>query len=277
VSEQDIRDGLQAAVWDEPPLNFDPDSLIARAEQITRRRRALVSVGTATAVLIATIVSLPLLFAGANQSVQPAASALSTTPTSSSSSRPDLPWPPKGVKRASYDWAELGPRMLDVWPVLSGNLQRVVGNASDIGVWKPDLKSDWHVRDSSIPDVVNGPVSYSDDRGPASLDVTIAGSGAWTMTPNELCVQNGYATSCESVGQKDGSLVVKVECAQGANACAVGLRSVYHYRLDGSVVAMTSTSNSLNEPGKVLRSDHIPLTFDQLTELVTEPALRLTG
>jgi hypothetical protein len=273
VSEQDIRDGLRAAVWDEPPLDFDPDSLIQRAEQHTRRRRALVSVGTATAVLIATIVSLPLMFAGGgDQSVLQAASSLSTTPTSTSA-KPTLAWPPPGVQRTNYDWPTLQPRMLEVWPVLSGNLQAVVGNATDIGPWKPDLKSDWHVRDTSVADVVNGPVPYSDDSGPATLDVTIAGTGAWTVKPTEICDESRWANRCEQVARRDGSVVVTVDCIQGEKACPAGMRSVYHYRLNGTVVAMTSTGDLTVD--KVRRA--VPLNFDQLMVLVTDPAMSLTG
>ena len=45
MSEQEIREGMLLAVWDEPPLDFDPDVLIKRVEQKKSRRRALVAVG----------------------------------------------------------------------------------------------------------------------------------------------------------------------------------------------------------------------------------------
>ena len=43
MSEQEIREGMLLAVWDEPPLDFDPDTLIRRVEQKKSRRRALVA------------------------------------------------------------------------------------------------------------------------------------------------------------------------------------------------------------------------------------------
>lgn len=275
MSEQDIRDGLRAAVWDEPPLNFDPDSLIQRAEQVTKRRRALVSVGTATALIIATIMAVPVVLSAGRQSVDTAASSLSTTPIPSSSEpMPSMDWPPKGVRRVNHEWSTLQPRLLEVWPTLSGNLQRAVTTVSDIGPWKPDFKPDWHVRDSSVADVVNGPVTYVDEFGPATLDVTIAGPGAWTVTPAQICQEARYANLCAPVRRPDGSLVVTVECSQSEKLCTVGIRNVYHYRLDGSVVAMTSMADLSvgNSPRR-----EAPMSFGQLIDLVTEPALRLTG
>jgi hypothetical protein len=59
VSEQEIREGMLLAVWDEPPLDFDPDTLIKRVEQKKSRRRALVAVGVATAVIAVASFSLP--------------------------------------------------------------------------------------------------------------------------------------------------------------------------------------------------------------------------
>src|SRR5690348_7428455 len=47
------------AVWDEPPLDFDPDKLIKRVEQKKSRRRALVAVGVATAMIVVTSLALP--------------------------------------------------------------------------------------------------------------------------------------------------------------------------------------------------------------------------
>jgi hypothetical protein len=54
------------------------------------------------------------------------------------------------------------------------------------------------------------------------------------------------------------------------------VRSIYHFRTDGSVVAMTSISNDYGPDGKP-RRDGAPLSFDQLTVLVTDPAMKLTG
>ncbi|HEX8869393.1 MAG TPA: twin-arginine translocation signal domain-containing protein, partial [Lentzea sp.] len=59
MSEQEIREGMLLAVWDEPPLDFDPDTLIRRVEQKKSRRRALVAVGVATAMIAVASLTLP--------------------------------------------------------------------------------------------------------------------------------------------------------------------------------------------------------------------------
>jgi hypothetical protein len=61
--EQQLRDGLQAAVTKEPPLGFDPDTLVDDARRSARRRRttiaafataAAVAAGSVGAVVVAT-------------------------------------------------------------------------------------------------------------------------------------------------------------------------------------------------------------------------------
>jgi hypothetical protein len=59
VSEAELREGLRAAVGDEPPLRFDPDELIRRGRHERRRRRALVAVMAATLAITGTVLSLP--------------------------------------------------------------------------------------------------------------------------------------------------------------------------------------------------------------------------
>jgi len=78
MSEAELRESLRAAVADEPPLNFDPDALIARAETFRRRRRALVAVGVATFALIGTVLALPGVLAPPRETVD-AARVLTTT------------------------------------------------------------------------------------------------------------------------------------------------------------------------------------------------------
>jgi len=80
VSEQEIREGMLLAVWDEPPLDFDPDTLIRRVEQKKSRRRALVAVGVATAVIAVASLSLPGLLPRENRDDQLAADNQTSAP-----------------------------------------------------------------------------------------------------------------------------------------------------------------------------------------------------
>jgi hypothetical protein len=61
VSEQELREGLLAAVGDEPPMAFDPDALMQRARRDIKRRRALLGAGTATVAVAVAAVAVPAM------------------------------------------------------------------------------------------------------------------------------------------------------------------------------------------------------------------------
>ena len=274
MSEQELRDGLQDAVWDEPPLNFDPDSFMARAEQLTRRRRALASVGVATALIIATVAAVPAFLAANRDQVDTAITRFSTSAAPSGSAvAQDIKWPPDGVQRKNYEWSSLQPKMLDMWQyALSPHFQHVVPTARDFDLWRPNLERSPYSGDPAVTDVLVGPISYTDDVGSAVLDVTLAGVGAWEPSPATMCSKNWSSpdSSCNLVRQSDGTVVVTAEVRTLLDGQPYsGMRSVYHYRQNGSVVAMTSRSTP-KDPSSATR---IPLTFDQLTELVTDRAV----
>jgi hypothetical protein len=278
VSEQDLREYLQQAVWDEPPLNFDPDSLMARAEQVTKRRRALMSVGVATALIIATVATLPA-FLAANRGPVDSASSLSTTGSASPSSTAKFAWPPNDSARKNYTFEEVQPALLLLWQEhLSPGLQRNGALQESIGTWSPIFQQTGYERDNSVSDVLVGAVSYVGPSGPASLETIIAGVGAWQPTPEQLCERNRPDPStCTVTVRPDGSAIVAVEVdgtsPTNANGYFSGDRTVYHYRLDGSVVAMASRAQ-FTQSG-TFENSTIPLRFDQLTDLATDPAIKL--
>jgi hypothetical protein len=278
VSEQDLRDYLQQAVWDEPPLNFDPDSLMARAEQVTKRRRALMSVGVATALIIATVATLPA-FLTANRGPVDSASSLSTTGTASPSSTAKFAWPPNDAPRKNYTFDEVQPALLVLWQEhLSPGLQRNGAALESIGTWSPTFQRTGYERDASVSDVLVGSVSYTGPTGLASLDTIIAGVGAWGPSPDELCARSRPgASTCTVTVRPDGSAIVAVEVDATSPKNAVGYfsgdRTVYHYRLDGSVVMMASRAQ-FGASG-TFENSTIPLRFDQLTDLATDPAIKL--
>lgn len=55
--EQQLRDGLRAAVTAEPPLGFDPDDLVTRTSRTAHRRRTTFAAVAAAAVVVAGTVS----------------------------------------------------------------------------------------------------------------------------------------------------------------------------------------------------------------------------
>jgi hypothetical protein len=61
MSEQELREGLWAAVADEPALAFDPDALMEQARREIKRRRALFGAGTATVAVAVAAVAVPAM------------------------------------------------------------------------------------------------------------------------------------------------------------------------------------------------------------------------
>ncbi|HEV2783411.1 MAG TPA: hypothetical protein VGX25_28845 [Actinophytocola sp.] len=71
MSEQELREGLRAALVDEPALSFDPDMLITRARRESARRRTLVAAGVATTAVAVAAVAVPTII-GVPRAVGPA-------------------------------------------------------------------------------------------------------------------------------------------------------------------------------------------------------------
>jgi len=74
MSEQELREGLRAAVADEPALSFDPDALMVRAQREIKRRRALFGAGTATVAVAVAAVAVPTMLGSPRGGGNPAGS-----------------------------------------------------------------------------------------------------------------------------------------------------------------------------------------------------------
>ncbi|MFD9738484.1 hypothetical protein [Umezawaea sp. NPDC059074] len=275
MSEQDLRDSLQQAVWDEPPLDFDPDTFMARAEQLTRRRRALMSVGVATALIIATVATLPAFLTSGRNRVE-SATGVSTTSSATTPSTLNFPWPPNDVKRRGHTYLEDQPFLASMWEVvISPALQHEGAEVSSIGTWSPDFQPSAYARDRSVNDILMGSVDYVGPTGAAQLNITLAGPGGWGPTPEGMCRNLPDPSTCSPVKRPDGSVVVAVELGgkTGSGGFYTGERTVYHYRKDGSVVGMTSRPR-LADPNAALGVS-VPMNFDQLTRLATNESITL--
>jgi len=275
VSEQDLRDSLQQAVWDEPPLDFDPDTFMARAEQLTRRRRALMSVGVATALIIATVATLPAFLTSGRNRVE-SATGVSTTNSASAPSTLNFPWPPNDVKRRGHTYAEDQPFLASMWEaVLSPALQHEGAEVNSIGTWSPDFQPSAYSRDQGVKDILMGSVDYVGPSGAAQLNITLAGPGGWAPSPEEMCRNLPDPSTCNAVKRPDGSVVVAVELGGKSSSGSFysGERTVYHYRKDGSVVGMASRSRVVDASG--YGDSGVPMNFDQLTRLATNGSITL--
>lgn len=249
MSEAELRESLHAAVADEPPLNFDPDLLIARAETFRRRRRALVAVGVATFALIGTVLALPGVLAPPRESVDAARVLTTTARPEPSPPAVSVPAPVPVEERVQHLTGYLTKRVADIVPTTV------------------DVKVDFSDTRKLNEGHVTGYVFVSGKRGATSLTVELIGPPV-VVTRTAFCAP----AQCDpSRIQPDGSRV------EVASPVALPERKqfthmVAHFRVDGTVVVITGHDYDRDgaEPAP-------PITPDQLIALATDPMLTLTG
>ena len=248
MSEQEIREGMLLAVWDEPPLDFDPDTLIRRVEQKKSRRRALVGVGVATAVIAVASFSLPGLLPSGNER------QLASENPSSSSAPPNEPVLKKAERIGDELAAKLGSRMRNLKDVYATFQPGVYAYQPSSPTIPPSGPND--------PEL-SGFVHLTDDVGPTSLQVILTRNRS---IEKYIC---SSATTCRDVPQKDGTTVTEAEFVEGQEIT----RSVTLRKLPSGYYAQISSYNSNPATGSGLRQT-VPVRVDVLTALVTDPDVR---
>jgi hypothetical protein len=258
MSEEDVRVGLHDAVDGEPPLDFDPDALVASARHQVKRRRALVAAGVATMAVVAAAVAVPVaLGRGETQVAQPpASSATSATPTSPSAVQPPYYTVNDLVRRSK----EMATHLRDVVP-------DVLPEASDLsyGEFGGEAAGDFH----DGQNYMNAPVSFTLDGARYSLFVAVFAPGAPEMSRTEVCAASG--AYCKQYGERDGGPLVITTTDLGDQA----ISSMYHFRASGSVVQIAAYNYDMAGKTPPKYAPTIPVTLDQLTRLATDPDLGL--
>ncbi|GAB2825578.1 hypothetical protein [Lentzea nigeriaca] len=246
MSEQEIREGMLLAVWDEPPLDFDPDTLIRRVEQKKSRRRALVGVGVATAVIAVASFALPGLLPRDRDSQlgSDGQTSASATPSESAEIR---------VQRIGDKLAEklalTEPTLKEVYSDLKvgrsgpSGTQVVPGNPGDWAYW--------------------GYVYLTDPIGPTALRVEATRFG---FSVQSFCAS---AVLCRDVPQKDGSVVTEAEFTDGSPEIARA-ETVRKYP-SGLVVKVSSFAYNPATGSGVRQT--VPVHVGVLTSLVTDPSV----
>jgi len=247
VSEQEIREGMLLAVWDEPPLDFDPDTLIRRVEQKKSRRRALVAVGVATAMIAVASLALPGLLPRDRES------QLGADTTTNSSAPPTVPVDKKAQR---------------IGDQLAQRLEQQVPDFKDIG-------SSFHSGGRPYPPYstlnaqkrpddpeLSGFVYFTDLLGPTSLEVT-----AGKNQPGAQTFCQG-AVLCHEVQQPDGSVVTEIETAEGPDISSSTAVRTFQ---SGYVVKISAYNYNVST-GLGLRQT-VPTRVGVLTALVTDPAI----
>lgn len=250
MSEQEIREGMLLAVWDEPPLDFDPDKLIRRVEQKKSRRRALVAVGVATAMIVVTSLALP----GLLPRDQDGQLASDGQPPPSSSAPPSVSVEKKGQRIGDKLVEKLGLRMT--------NFKEVYGSFRR-GSYAYNPNSPTTPPPNPHDPELSGFVHFTDEIGPTSLRVILTKD---RTVAEQVC---SGATICRDVRQSDGTTVTEVQTMQGAEITrSTALRKFPsgYYAEISSFSYNPATSDGLRQT--------VPVPVEVLTTLVTDPDVR---
>ncbi|SEP77192.1 hypothetical protein SAMN05216188_101438 [Lentzea xinjiangensis] len=248
MSEQEIREGMLLAVWDEPPLDFDPDKLIRRVEQKKSRRRALVAVGVATAMIAVVSLSLPgLLPRGDDSQLAADQPVVSSAPVNELTR-----------KKAQ----RIGDRLAEQLSARMTNLKDVSATLDLGAVYGYPPYAPTTTRKSSDPKM-SGYVFLTDQIGPTALRVEAVENGSPTRS---TC---GGAIMCRDVKQADGSLVTEAEFAEGGP----DISRAEAVRRFGNGYAVTISSHNYNPAsGSGLRQT-VPVRVEVLTALLMDESI----
>ncbi|MEU7478706.1 hypothetical protein AB0A63_22155 [Lentzea sp. NPDC042327] len=252
MSEQEIREGMLLAVWDEPPLDFDPDALMRRAEQKKSRRRALVSVGVATALIVVSAFALPGLLPKTGDDDQIAARRTeSSAPTSTES--PNA----RSVRIGDALAAKLQTvrrELRDVSAYVQPGMQVVQGTSTT----KPPSPG-------SAPDPsLSGYVYLTDDIGPTALLLTT------TSTPKSSRLECIGAVTCKEMPVDDGSKIIEAEYLDGTSTV---VRAVSTRVFESGYTVKLSAFTTNPATGSGLRAQ-LPVSVDVLTTMLTDGRIR---
>jgi hypothetical protein len=267
VTEQDVRDGLRGAVAGEPPLDLDPDALIATARRELRRRRALVSVGVATSAIAVAAVAVPVVL-GVPHSTAPVATH-PPAPTTSTP-RPSLPseysWPPARDHAKHYTATELTRRGQKMRLRLAKDFAMVVRDATalDIQDFQGEAAGDVHDGQGYLDSFL----TYRLGGHRLAVGVNVYAPGAFTDSPATLCARD--PSRCALLGKRGHGEVLAVGESAGSGREIV---SVYHFRQDGSVTYVSGYN--YDPTGTQRPNGGKPLTVEQLASIATDPALGL--
>ncbi|WP_329788601.1 hypothetical protein V1227_29375 [Lentzea sp. DG1S-22] len=248
MSEQEIREGMLLAVWDEPPLDFDPDTLIRRVEQKKSRRRALVAVGVATAVIAVASFSLPGLLPR-DRDTRLGAEVQTTT-----SAPPSVPAERKAQR--------LGDKLAESLQAQRKDLKDVYASFTPGGFVYPPYSTLTPPRNSGDPEYT-GYVHLTDLIGPTALRVVVTKAG---FNKQNFC---SSATVCRDVAQADGTIVTEGEFFQGTTS----LQQVEVARRFESGLVVQIGAYAYNPSNGSGRRETVPVSVNVLTALVMDSAI----
>lgn len=265
MSEQDIRGGLRDAVADEPPLDFDPNALVAAARHQVRRRRALVAAGVATAAVAVAGVAVPVALGRPAPHVvadRPSASATTTSPAPTTTSSAQIQWPPSDVQAVPYTPDQLRTRGQEMRAHLRATVPGLLSQASafEFGQFGGEAAGDFY----DGQNYVTAELSYVVAGARYSVFVQI-----WAPGSTDGLLDSACGTDCQQIGEQDGAPVMARTDQNGSGTTSL----VYHFRKNGCVVQIAAYSYDMSGAGPDMPT--IPVTVEQQATLATDPDLGL--
>lgn len=267
--ENQLRERLDAAIADEPPLGFDPLTAADDARHATRARRGLLTgiATTAVAVAAVAVVTVTVADLGGGPSGAGGSTGPSVAATGGPSNGPYVPGPVEGPEqfrptRPGSDPHGLGPRAERIAERLVSRLPQVAPGVTamrPVDFGQQGGAGDYSERD----DHVEGMIAFDDADGATALVVKVSTPAAPDRGP---CVTRDPGVTCRVVPRPDGSTLLVYD--------GPALRSVLHQRLDGSAAEVTVYLSKPLDPSAP-RRDTFPLDEAQLTALATDLELRL--
>ncbi|GAA2666874.1 MULTISPECIES: hypothetical protein [Actinosynnema] len=228
MSEAELREGMLAALGDEPPLDFDADALIRKGRQRRKRRRALAAVGTTTALLLVTALSVPLVVDKLRSGAVDSAGSGPITITgeqSPASAEPDPAEVTRATGKPTLESSESG------W--VYHYLHDIYPNYGDLTLGDTRLVANTFHEKGDDEGSLSYVVRYTRNGANGVLRVEVGGRDSGLRS---LCPDKSYCHSEEQ--QPDGSSL-QVASHPGGVEEPGGLEFV-HQRLDGRVVRVVS-------------------------------------
>lgn len=261
MSEQEVRDGLAALVVDEPPLSFDPDALMARADGATRRRRTLIGAGSATLAIAAAAVVLPIALRGGGAGPASVATpghgpVLTTAPSK-----------PKPSSKPYYTVEQLKAKAHELQTETQRIFPQAVPQAAgtNVRLYQGESAEDYH--DGQL--TLNTAVSFHTTQGKAAVTVEIFAGGTG-VPPAQACKNDG-TKDCHTKVLDDGTTLIVENWKQDQ----LRAQTVRHDRPGGVVVVVTGFNTDGFVDAKVPYLSKIPVNTTQLTTIATDRALTM--
>ncbi|GAA2815205.1 hypothetical protein [Saccharopolyspora taberi] len=255
-----LRDGLRAAVADEPPLGFDPDDVVAEAARRHRRRRATAGAGVATLALVAVIAgAVPALLEPAE--VPPAGTEVADAEQ----------WPPPGTRPLEITREELRSRTDRVQLDWARAVRGAVPDAMGLRVSPSETRGPAPGRRGSAVFGLSSDFVRKAPGGRVHLTGRIFGPGSVRLSLRDACeYPDGLVEvlECRRKALPDGSLVVDVVKRLKSGPPS---HELYNLRPDGTVVQVSAdfgadSADAVSEP---------PLSSAELIALATDRRLTL--